>query len=218
MAGLQLNMWYKYYKQANLKKYLIQKSVLGGLDMNVKGTFYVLTRTAMTAAFGEERWNSFMTTLAEKDNYFSKMIMSVTLSPVEKLIIFFDEMCKEFFNNDRMQYLLFGKIGAKYALSPEGPYKSYLLTKDIKQFVEFVLPKLWSMFFDGGIPTARLENNIVHLKVTGINIKNLYFEQLVMGYNQQALKVFGKKSVAKQVRSISSGDDDIYFQFELKDS
>ncbi len=186
--------------------------------MNVKGTFYVLTRTAMTAAFGEERWNSFMTKLAEKDNYFSKMIMSVTLSPAEKLIIFFDEMCKEFFNNDRMQYLMFGKIGAKYALSPEGPYKSFLLTKDIKQFVEFALPKIWSMFFDGGIVTTRIENNIVHLKVTGINIKNLYFEQLVMGYNQQALKIFGKKSDVKRVRSLASGDDDIYFQFELKDA
>ena len=42
----------------------------------------------MVAAFGEERWNSFMTKLAEKDNYFSKMIMAITLSPVEKLIIF----------------------------------------------------------------------------------------------------------------------------------
>jgi hypothetical protein len=39
-----------------------------------------------------------------------------------------------------------------------------------------------------------------------------------MGYNQQALKTFGKKSVVKKVRSIASGDDDIYFQYELKDS
>lgn len=65
---------------------------------------------------------------------------------------------------------------------------------------------------------TKLENNTVHLKVTGINIKNLYFEQLVMGYNQQALKVFGKKSVVKKVRSIASGDADIYFQFELMEA
>jgi hypothetical protein len=39
-----------------------------------------------------------------------------------------------------------------------------------------------------------------------------------MGFFQKALKIFGKKTVAKKVRSISSGDDDIYFQFELKDS
>jgi hypothetical protein len=93
-----------------------------------------------------------------------------------------------------------------------------MLTKDIKQFVEFVLPKLWSTYFDGGITTTRLENNIVHLKITGLQIKNIYFEQLLMGYFQQALKIFGKKTVAKQIRSISSGDDDIYFQFALKDS
>jgi len=186
--------------------------------MNTKGIFYTVTKASMVAAFGEERWNSFMTKLIEKDNYFSKIIMAITLSPVEKLIIFFDEMCKEFFNNDRMQYEMFGKVGAQYALSPEGPYKSYMLTKDIKQFVEFVLPKLWSTYFDGGRTTTKLENNVVHLKITGIEIKNLYFEKLLMGYFQKALKMFGKKSVAKQVRSIASGDDDIYFQFALKDS
>ena len=186
--------------------------------MNTKGIFYTVTKASMVAAFGEERWNSFMTNMAEKDNYFSKTIMSITLVPMDKFIFFLDEMCKEFFNNDRMQYSMFGKVGAKYALSPEGPYKSYMLTKDIKQFVEFVLPKLWSTYFDGGITTTRFENNIVHLKITGLQIKNLYFEYMIMGYNQQALKIFGKKSVAKKVRSISSGDDDIYFQFELKDS
>jgi hypothetical protein len=172
----------------------------------------------MVAAFGEERWNSFMTNLAEKDKYFKNMIMSVTLIPVEKLIIFFDEMCREFFNNDRMQYAMFGKVAAQYALSPGGPYNAYMLTKDIKQFVEVALPKLWSTYFDGGRTTAKLENNVVHLKITGIEIKNLYFEKLLLGYFQKALKMLGKKSVSKQVRSIASGDEDIYFQFELKDS
>ena len=186
--------------------------------MNVKGTFYITAKTTMSEAFGEERWNSFMTKLVEKDNYFSKIIMTITLSPVEKFILFLDEMCKEFFNNDRMQYSMFGKVAAQYALSPGGPYNSYMLTKDIKQFVEVVLPKLWSTYFDGGRTTTKLENNVVHLKITGIEIKNIYFEHLIMGYFQKALKIFGKKTVAKQVRSISSGDEDIYFQFALKDS
>jgi hypothetical protein len=191
---------------------------LGGFDMNAKGTIYGVAKNSITAAFGEERWESFMNKLAEKDNYFSKMIMSITLIPAEKLIFLFDEMCKEFFNNDKMQYEMFGKVGAQYALSPEGTYKSYMLTKDIKQFVEFVMPKLWSTYWDGGKTTAKLENNVAHVKVTGIEIKNIYFEYFIMGYIQQALKIFGKKSVVKKVRSIVSGDDDIYFQFELKDS
>jgi hypothetical protein len=80
------------------------------------------------------------------------------------------------------------------------------------------LPKLWSTYFDEGIPTTLFENNVAHLKITGLQIKNLYFEYLIMGYFQKALKMFGKKTVAKRVRSLSSGDDDIYFQFELKDS
>jgi hypothetical protein len=186
--------------------------------MKIKGSFYVTTKTAMTAAFGEERWNSFMAKLADKDNYYKNMIMSITLIPVEKLILIFDEMCKEFLNGDYSQYSMFGKVGAKFALSPEGPYKSYLLTKDIKQFVDFALPKLWSTYFDGGTVTTRLENNIVHFKITGVEFKHYYFEQCLMGYFQQALKVFGKKSVAKQIRGISSGDEDIYFQYTLKDS
>ena len=186
--------------------------------MNVKGIVYLTRKKTIIAAFGEERWNSFIPKMAAKDKFFNNIIMPVTPIPVDKFILFLDEMCKEFFNSDYMQYVTFGKVNAQYALSPEGPYISYLLTKDIKQFVEVVLPKLWSTYFDEGKATTRLENNIVHIKITGLQIKNLYFEYLVMGYFQKALKIFGKKTVAKKVRSISSGDDDIYYQFELKDS
>jgi hypothetical protein len=190
---------------------------MGGFAMNVKGTVFLTGKSAISAVFGEERWNSFMVDLAAKDNFFSKIIMSVTPIPLEKFILFLDEMCREFFNNDRMTYLTFGKQAAQYALSPEGPYKSYLLTKDVKQYVETVLPKLWSTYFDEGVPVARFDNNIVHLKVTGLKFKHLYFEHLIMGFFQKAIKMFGKKSAAKKVRSMSSGDDDIYYQFELKD-
>ncbi|HUN54945.1 MAG TPA: hypothetical protein VMU29_07305 [Smithella sp.] len=186
--------------------------------MNVKGIFFVITKTAMIQVFGEERWNAFMARMVEKDAYFKTAIISITPIPVEKEIILFDEMCKEFFNNDKRQYETFGRTGAKYALSPGGTYQSYLLNKDIKQFVEFVLPKLWSTYYDGGVATARLENNVAHIKLTGIDIKNEYFEQMVKGYFQQALKVFGKKSVVKKIRSRASGDEDIYFQLELKDA
>jgi hypothetical protein len=186
--------------------------------MNVKGIFFATTKTVITQGFGEERWNSFMAKLAEKDSYFSKMIMAISLVPVEKLIIFFDEMCKEFFNDDKRAYEIFGRSGAKYVLQPGGMYNSYLLNKDLKHFVEFVLPKLWSTYYDGGTITASLENNTVHIKITGVNVKYVYFEHLLKGYFQQALKVFGKKSVAKIVRSITQGDNDIYFQYALQDS
>ena len=185
--------------------------------MNAKGNIIVITRNNVIAGFGEERWNSFIPKLVAKDNYFNNIIMSVTPIPVDKFILFLDEMIKEFFNNDRMQYVTFGKAAAQYALSSEGPYKSYLLTKDIKQFVESVLPKLWSTYFDEGKPVTLFENNVAHLKIIGLQFKHLYFEYLIMGYFQKALKMFGKKSVPKRIRSMSAGDDDIYFQFELKD-
>jgi hypothetical protein len=190
----------------------------GDLNMNAKGISYVVTKANMTAAFGEERWTAFMAKLAEKDKYFSTVIMSITPMPIEKLIVFFDEMCKEFFNDDKMQYVKFGKAGAKAVLSADGPYKSFMLVKDIKQFVESVIPKVWTMYFDSGVTIARLENNVAHIKITGLDIKYTYFEYLVMGYFQQAIKMFGKKSNVKRVRSIAAGDEDIYFTYELKDS
>ncbi|MBN1470460.1 MAG: hypothetical protein JW925_01665 [Syntrophaceae bacterium] len=186
--------------------------------MNVKGITYVTTKAIITEAFGEERWNSFKAKLVEKDKYFNNMIMSVTLIPVDKVIIFFDEMCREFFNNDKMQYAMFGKSGAKFVLSPDGAYKSYMLAKDLKQFVEMSMPKIWSAYFDGGTFASWFENNMVHLKITGLDVKNANFENLVMGFNQQALKLFGQKTNAKRIRSIASGDDDLYIQYTLKAS
>ena len=56
--------------------------------MNTKGIFYTVTKDSMVTAFGEERWNSFMTKLAEKDKYFKNVIMAITFIPVEKFIFF----------------------------------------------------------------------------------------------------------------------------------
>jgi hypothetical protein len=186
--------------------------------MNVKGIIYLTGKTAIIGVFGEEPWNSFIAKLAAKDKFFSNIIMSVTPVPLDKFILFLDELVKEFFNNDMMQYVTFGKVAAQYALSPEGLYKSYLLTKDTKKFVESVLPKFWSTYFDEGLVTTKFENNVAHLKITGLQFKHLYFEYLIMGYFQKALKIFGKKTVAKRIRSLSLGNDDIYFQFKIKDS
>jgi hypothetical protein len=186
--------------------------------MNIKGTVVITAKATIIEAFGEERWKSFMAKLAAKDNYFSKMIMSVTLIPVDKHIIFLDELAKEFFNNDSQIYKMFGAAAATFALSPGGPYQSSLLTKDIKLFVETALPKLWATYNDGGTVDARLENNVVYFKITGFTYKNFNYEKMLMSYYKQALKIFGKKSVATMVRSITMGDDDILFKYELKDS
>jgi len=179
--------------------------------MNVKGIIYLTGKTAIIKVFSEERWNSFVPKLATKEKFFSNTIWAITPVPMDKFIIYLDELVKEFFDNDMMQYVTFGKLAAQFALSPEGPYKSYLLTKDTKQFVESVLPKLWSTYFDEGKAITKFENNIVHFKITGLQIKHYYFEKLLMGYFQKAIKIFGKKTVAKQIRSLASGDDYIYF-------
>jgi hypothetical protein len=189
-----------------------------GFDMNVKGIIYNTGKYAIIEVFGDEPWNAFMTKLAAKDNYFNRIIMPVTLIPLDKFILFLDELIKEFFNNDKMQYVTFGKVAAQYALSPDGLYKSYLLIKDPKQLVESIAPKIWSAYFDEGVVTAKLEGNIAHFKITGLKFKHRYFEYLIMGYFQKAIKMFGKKSVFKQSHSIAAGDDHLYYQFELIDA
>jgi hypothetical protein len=188
--------------------------------MNLKGTVFTTTKATVIEAFGEERWNKFMARLAAKDKYFkNNIIMSVTLIPLDKVIVFFDELIDECFKGDKnASYMMFGMVGAKWALSPGGPYHSYLLTKDLKLFVETVLPKIWATYYDGGSVSAKLENNIVHIKVRGFPIKHAYFEKLLMGYFKEALKVFGKKSTATMVKSLIGGDDHLYYKYELKDS
>jgi hypothetical protein len=186
--------------------------------MNIKGTVFTTTKATVIEAFGEENWNSFMVKLAAKDSYFKNVIMSITLIPLDKIIVFFDELISERFNGDKNSYVMFGMVGAKYALSPGGPYSSYLLTNDLKKFVESAMPKLWETYYDGGLVTTKLENNVVHVKITGFPIKHVYFEKLLMGYYKQTLKVFGKKTVATMIRSLTAGDKDIYFQYGIKES
>ena len=186
--------------------------------MNVKGIVFVTSKVTITAAFGEERWNSFMVKLAQKDKFFGNIIMSVTLIPMEKQIFFLEELIKEFFDNDKKQILKFGAVAAKFSLSPGGAYNSYLLSKDLKQFIEFALPKLWSTYYDEGVLTGHLENDVVHIKITDVPIKHVFIEYLNVGYVQKALKIFGKETIEKCIRGFSKGDSDIYFQYELQNS
>lgn len=186
--------------------------------MNVKGTVYLTGKTAISSVFGDNRWNAFVTRIAEKDSYFKNMIMSITLIPAEKFAFFIDELIKEFFNNDKKQYITFGKVAAKFALSPGGPYNTYLISKDLKYVVESVIPKLWNTYFDEGVLTSKLEGNVVHITISGISLKHIFFEYLIAGYVQKGIKMFGMKAVEKCIRSFSKGDNDIYYQYELQNA
>lgn len=73
--------------------------------MNVKGTVYTTTKATVLEAFGEQRWNEFMHNLAAKDKYFKdNIIMSITLVPLDKIIVFFDELIDACFNGDKKMH------------------------------------------------------------------------------------------------------------------
>ena len=186
--------------------------------MNIKGTAFTTAKVTISEAFGEERWNAFMAKIAEKDNYYKGMILSIALIPVEKHLFFLDELIKEFFNNDKKLFFMFGKVAAKFTLSPGGSRHAFLLVKTLKQFVEIGMPQIWTSLYDESVLTANLENNIAHVKITQIPIKSVDFEFMTVGYFKQALKIFGKKSNEKCIRGFSKGDKDIYYQFEIINS
>ncbi|HNY50353.1 MAG TPA: hypothetical protein PLV50_09470 [Smithella sp.] len=188
--------------------------------MNIKGTFLTITKSTIIEAFGLEKWNAFMAKMAEKDKYFKDtVIMTITLVPVEKSIMLLDGVIDEFFNGDRKNsYILFGRIAAKFALTKGGFYHFLMQTKDIKTFVENNLPKIWSIHFDGGSVTARLENNDVLINITDFPVKNEYYEKFITAYYKQVLKIFGKKSTETVLRSISAGNKDVYIKYALQDA
>jgi hypothetical protein len=68
--------------------------ITGGFKMNVKGIIFLTGKNAITQVFGHEPWNSFMVKLAAKDKYFSNIIMSVTPIPLDKFILFLDDLVK----------------------------------------------------------------------------------------------------------------------------
>ena len=76
--------------------------------MNIKGTAFVTAKFAITADFGEDRWNSFMTNIAAKDKFFSNVIMSVTLIPVEKHFFFLMKCLKNFSITIKINILCLG--------------------------------------------------------------------------------------------------------------
>ncbi|HOU51090.1 MAG: hypothetical protein KBG22_06110 [Smithella sp.] len=188
--------------------------------MNIKGTFLTITKSTIIEAFGLEKWNAFMAKMAEKDKYFKDtVIMTITLVPVEKSIMLLDGVIDEFFNGDRKNsYILFGRIAAKFALTKGSFYHFLMQTKDIKTFVENNLPKIWSIHFDGGSVTARLENNDVLINITDFPVKNEYYEKFITAYYKQVLKIFGKKSTETVLRSISAGNKDVYIKYALQDA
>ncbi len=207
-------MYFKIYIKSTRHKY----SFCEEFKMNVKGIIFLTGKNAITQVFGKEPWDSFVVKLAAKDKFFSNIIMSVTPVPLDKFILFLDELVKEFFNNDMMQYETFGKVAAQFVLSGDGMYKSYLLIKDKKQIVDSIVPKLWSTYFDEGKVEAKFEKNVAHFKVTGLPFRHRYFEYLIMGFIEKSLKIYGIKNVPKLIRSMAAGDDDIYCQCEFKDS
>lgn len=188
--------------------------------MNIKGTFFTITKSTVIAAFGLEKWNKFMAKMAEKDQYFKdNVIVTITLVPVEKSIILLDGVIDEFFNGDKKNsYILFGRIAAKFALSEGGFYHFLMQTKDIKTFVETNLPKIWAIHFDGGTVSAKLENNNVHINITDFPVKNEHYENFITAYYKQVLKIFGRKSTETVLKSLSAGNKDLYIKYLLLDS
>jgi hypothetical protein len=130
---------------------------------------------------------------------------------------FLDEIVKEFFNIDMLHTRRLDRAPNNLYYQGDGITNHFCFSR-IECRSSSRRAQTWATFYDEGRVEAKFENNIAYYKVTGLTFKHRYFEYLIMGFLQKALKIFGMKGVPKHVTSMAAGDDDIYYQFAFKDS
>ncbi len=184
--------------------------------MEVKGVAFLSRKEGIIKQFGKEKWEEFIKKISTEESYFKQPILASTLIPVQSFLIFQDVLLKEFYNNNEQVYWMIGEKSAEWSLL-EGPYKTFLKTKDLNKFVESSLPLLWKMFYSSGIVYTKLDNNnIAHIKILDLPIWHIHFEYTIMGYCKRAFELLGIENlIMNKIKGVSLGDKEIYYQFKI---
>lgn len=183
--------------------------------MEVRGTAFLARKSQILNSLGEEKWVKFIEKLSEKDAYFKNVIVGISLIPVEKFLLFQEELTREFFNNDQMTYWTMGEKSAEFALI-EGPYKIFLKSRDLKNFIEQSVPSLWNLYYTAGEIKTKYENKVAEIEIKGLINWHIYFEYVIAGYVKRALELLEANFEVKKIKGVSSGDKEIHYQFLLK--
>lgn len=184
--------------------------------MQIKGTAFLGRKSMISQEFGEEAWEAFMARQAAKEPFWKEPIFPSTLIPYQLFFDFMEDLADEFYEGDRWAFWRFGEASAQWALT-EGPYKSFLDTKDVGEFVRAVFPVVWRIYCLEGVLEGRLKGNVAHVRLKDMPVSHIYFEYTVMGWAKRSLELLGVEKVeAKKIKGFESEDGEIYYQFVLE--
>ncbi len=182
--------------------------------MNVKGYPFIAITKQLKYEFDKEHWNDFFQRFKESHSYFDQGILPTTLIPVEEFTAFLDAMVKEFYNGDEKIYWRYGEEAAKASLGEKGPFHIYIKGKrEPKYFVDNILARIWSNYYDGGRLKFVLEGNIIHAYILDLPIYHAYFEYTTMSFNKKVSELFGIP--VKETIKVKSSTKEIYYKFIL---
>ncbi|MGE5473097.1 MAG: hypothetical protein ACM3UU_02620 [Ignavibacteriales bacterium] len=175
--------------------------------MQVKGTAFISRRDETIKKFGQDAWDKFIEDVSKKIPFFSNSILTTTLIPLSDFLKLQDEFLKTFHNGNEKAFWEMGEASAQFSLT-EGPYKPYLSSGNINEFITSKLPLVFKAYYvDCGKFEATIEGNKCTLKGVEIPVPHIYFEYTVVGYFKRATELIGAKlSQLKKVKSIVEGD------------
>lgn len=182
--------------------------------MHTKGTFFIGRKSYICEAFGEARWDAFLTRLAAADPVFARPILATTLVPSESYTRFQDALVKEFFDGDEQGYWITGEKAGEWALT-EGPYKAFRAAGMEKlPLLVANLPKIWDAYFDDARLVATLKDGAVDVRIEGLPVSHISLELTVMGFGEKAIELCtGKTPRTERLTGVKSGHKDIHYRF-----
>ncbi|MGE5329537.1 MAG: hypothetical protein ACM3KR_08525 [Deltaproteobacteria bacterium] len=184
--------------------------------MQVKGIAFIARRDGLIKKYGQETWDKFIAKVAQKIPYFSGSILSTTLIPLDDFLKLQDEIVREFYNGNINVFWEMGAQSAQFSLT-EGPYKPYLASGNVADFVSTKLPLVFKAYYiDCGRFEAKVEGNKCIIKGLDLPAAHLYFEYTVVGYFRRAVELVGAKVLQlNKIKSITSGDKTFEYEAVL---
>jgi hypothetical protein len=183
--------------------------------MKVKGTAFQARKDTVIKTFGEARWKAFFSQLAAREVFWNQHVFASTLIPDDVFLDFQDALVREFYAGDTQAIWVFGAESAEWSLT-EGPYRHFLNTRDLSDFVTSVIPSLWRAYYTDGRIEAKLVEKSAHVRVKGISTPHLHYELAVMGYIEKAIELIASDKVTtKRHQGFDSEDGEIHYEFVL---
>ncbi len=165
--------------------------------MEAKGIFFVGRKQQVVGRLGVAPWDRFVERLGTLDELYRQPILPATRVPMPSYFLFQEESLREFHGGDEQAYWQIGESTGEWALR-EGPYRHYLDKRhEIGEFVERILPQIWTNYFTEGELQTRVSGKIIEGAIVGIPVSHVSLEYSVMGFMRRAIALVGFPAVSQ---------------------